>query len=80
MLGYIQDRLICSKAVELENILGPTYVFHKQPVVCRHGTPGISEFGNKSISLHSNSSSYEVMKFTNVITGSCAIQGGTLSK
>ena len=81
MLGYIQDRLIYSTAVELAKILETTYVFHKLQVVCGHGSSGISEFGNKSFSSHSNLWTCEVIKSTNVaITVSGAVQACTFSK
>ena len=61
MLGYIQDRIIYSKGLEVVKILGSTYVFHKPSLVCGHDSTGISQFGNKfSINQQCNLWPYEV--------------------
>ena len=66
MLGYIQNRHICSSELELAKILGPTYVYHKLSVVGGHGSSGISWFGNKfAINPQGNLWPYEALKSTN---------------
>jgi hypothetical protein len=47
ILGYIQNRFLLSKGLELEEILGSTYVFWKLSIACGHGSSWISQFGDE---------------------------------